>query len=144
MEQVMATLTPGQIFLVCVGVLLAIFGFIITAGNAVEKIVKVWKAVKAPNEAQDSRLDELEEWRKEMDAANLLGRVKDLESWRVDAQGMLGNDKRQLENINSALEASLQVQLALLDHALNGNNVKQMQDARDGLYIYLTHHNKRT
>jgi hypothetical protein len=139
----MATLTPGQVFLVCIGALLAVFGFINTAGSAMEKIVKVFKAAKAPNEAQDSRLDDLEKWRKEIDGARLPARVESLEGWRTDAQSMLSNDKHSLDKINAGLEASFQVQLALLDHALNGNNVKQMQDARDGLYDYLTHPNKR-
>lgn len=143
MEQVMATMTPAQLLLVLCGILLALAGFINTVGSAAEKIAKVWRVAKAPNEAQDSRLDALEEWRKEMAAEDLPGRVKELEGWRVEAQGMLGNDKKQLEKLNDAMEASLQVQLALLDHALNGNNIKQMQDARDGLYTYLTHHNKR-
>lgn len=144
MEQVMATLTPGQLFLAFCGILLAVASFINTAGSAVEKVVKVWKAAKAPNAAQDSRLDDLETWRKEMDTANLQARMDDLEKWRGEAQGMLDKDKRSLDKINSGLEASYQVQLALLDHALNGNNVDQMLSARAGLYDHLTHTTKRT
>ncbi len=124
MEQVMASLTPGQIFLVCVGVMLAVAGFINTVGSANDRIKNARQAAQAPNKAQDDRLN-------------------DLERRMGDVERMLGNDKRSLDKINSGLEASFQVQLALLDHALNGNNIKQMQDARDGLYIYLTHPNKR-
>lgn len=144
MEQAMATLSPGQLLLAFCGVLLAVAGFVVTVGNAVEKIAKVWKAAKAPNVAQDSRLDDLETWRKEIDAANLPTRMGALETWRTDAQGMLDKDKRSLDKINSGLEASYQVQLALLDHALNGNNVDQMLSARAGLYDHLTHTPKRT
>ena len=142
MDQAMATLSPGQLFLAFCGVLLAVAGFVVTVGNAVEKIVKVWKAAKAPNETQDGRLDELEAWRKKMEDARIPARLDELEVWRTEAREMLGNDKRSLDKIDKGLEASFQVQLALLDHALNGNNVKQMQDARDGLYIYLTHPTK--
>lgn len=143
MEQAMAALSPGQLFLVLCGILLAVAGFINTVGSALEKVVKAWKAARAPNEEQDTRLDALEKWRNKMDAAKLLDRVDDLEAWRIEAQDMLGKDKRSLDKIDKGLEASFQVQLALLDHALNGNNIDQMQDARAGLYTYLTHTNKR-
>lgn len=101
----------------------AILAAIVLVGNAGEKIVKAWRAAKAPNDEQDRR-------------------IKALEDDMKTVKGLLGNDKRSLDKINSGLEASFQVQLALLDHALNGNNIKQMQDARDGLYDYLTHPNK--
>lgn len=99
-------------------------GAINTIGNAIEKIAKAKKAVEAPNREQDERLNKLEE---------RMGKV----------ERMLSNDKGQLEKINNGLEASFQVQLALLDHALNGNNIEQMQTARTGLIAYLTHPNKR-
>jgi hypothetical protein len=124
MEQAMATLTPGQVFLVCIGALLALAGFINTVGAAYDRITKARQAAQAPNKEQDTRLN-------------------DLERRMGDVERMLGNDKRSLDKINDGLEASFQVQLALLDHALNGNNIKQMQDARDGLYVYLTHPNKQ-
>lgn len=124
MQQLMASLTPGQIFLVCVGALLALAGFINTVGAAYDRVINARQAAQAPNKAQDDRLAALE------------GRMTEVER-------MLGNDKSSLNKINSGLEASFQVQLALLDHALNGNNIKQMQDARDGLYDYLTHPNKQ-
>ena len=144
MEQAMAVMSPGQLFLALCGVLLAVAGFINTVGNAVERIAKAHTAARAPNKEQNARLDDLEEWRKTMDTANLPARMDDLERWRGEAQGMLDKDKRSLDKINSGLEASYQVQLALLDHALNGNNVDQMLSARAGLYDHLTHTTKRT
>lgn len=120
----MASLTPGQLFLVLCGSLLAVAGFINTVGAAFDRIAKARQAAQAPNKAQDDRLENLER------------RMSDVER-------MLGNDKRSLDKITDGLEASFQVQLALLDHALNGNNIKQMQDARDVLYNHLTHPNKR-
>lgn len=124
MEQLMATLTPGQIFLVCIGVLLATAELVNVVGAAFERIAKAKAKADAPNKAQDDRLRELER------------RMGDVER-------MLGNDKHSLAEINSGLEASFQVQLALLDHALNGNNIEQMQKARDALYVHLSHPNKR-
>lgn len=134
----MENLSPGEIILLCIGGVLALSGFINQTGSALEKIVKAWKAAKAPNEAQDSRLDGLEEWRKEMEAANLPARVTGLETWKTEARGMLANDKRQLAEIHDGMRVSHLAQLALLDHALNGNNVSQMQDAKDALQKYLT------
>lgn len=120
----MENLTPREICVFAVGALLAVAGFINTVGAALDRIAKARQAAQAPNKEQDERLSKLE------------GRMNNVER-------MLGNDKGQLDKINSGLEASFQVQLALLDHALNGNNIKQMQDARDGLLAYLTHPNKR-
>ena len=123
MEQLLATLTPGQIFLVCIGALLAVAGFINTVGAAADRVAKARQAAQAPNKEQDTRLG-------------------DLERRMGDVERMLGNDKLSLDKINSGLEASFQVQLALLDHALNGNNIEQMQRARDALYVHLSHPNK--
>lgn len=122
--ELLENMPPDQICLVAVGIVLAICGFINTVGAAWDRITKARQAVQAPNKEQDDRLDELED------------RVARVER-------MLGNDKSQLDKINAGLEASFQVQLALLDHALNGNNTKEMQNARAGLYDYLTHPNKR-
>lgn len=133
----METLTPGQIVLLVIGGLLAVSGFINQTGSAMEKIAKAWKAAKAPNEAQDTRLDDLEAWRKEMEDANLPGRVGGLEAWRTEAKGMLANDKRELEAIHDGMKVSHLAQLALLDHALSGNNIDQMQGAKDALQKYL-------
>lgn len=133
----MENLSPGAIVLLLIGGLLAVSGFINQTGSALEKIVKAWKAAKAPNEAQDTRLDDLEAWRKEMEAANLPARVDGLEAWKTEARGMLANDKRQLAEIHDGMRVSHLAQLALLDHALNGNNVSQMQGARDALQQYL-------
>ncbi|MBQ5754660.1 MAG: hypothetical protein IIV90_03225 [Oscillospiraceae bacterium] len=133
----MENLTPGQLFMVAIGLVLAFAGFINQAGSAVEKIVKAWKAAKAPNEAQNGRLDALEEWQKEMAAANLPARVEGLEGWRAEAKEMLTKDKKELDDIHAGLRVNHLAQLALLDHALNGNNIDQMQDAKAALQNYL-------
>ena len=137
MAQLMETLTPGQICLVCIGALLAVAAAVNTLGSAVEKFIKARNAVKAPNEAQDARLAALEEWKKEMADANLPARVDALDGWRTKAEAMLTNDKKELQAIHDGLRVNNLVQLALLDHALNGNNITQMQDAKDALQKYL-------
>ena len=86
--------------------------------GAAEKIVQVVKAAKAPNVAQDKRLDELEEWRKNVDR-------------------ILAADKSHLDNIDEGNRATQRALLALLDHGIDGNNIKQMQDAKEALQNHL-------
>lgn len=97
---------------------LAAASAVVLLSNAAEKIVKAWRAAKAPNAKQDERIAALEEWRKEVDSK-------------------LTNDKEQLDEIHNGLRASYQAQLALLDHGIDGNNIKQMQDAKEALQQHL-------
>jgi hypothetical protein len=121
----MGDLTPGEIFAIVCGLVLAAAGAVNTVGSAVEKIAKARKAAQAPNEEQDRRITELEDWRKEtMD-------------WRKDVERKLRNDNDQLQTVNECLRVILQGQLALLDHGLDGNNIKQMQDAKEVLQHHL-------
>lgn len=121
----MGDLTPGEIFALLCGLVLAAAGAINTVGSALEKIAKARKAAQAPNEEQDRRIHELEDWRKEtMD-------------WRKDVERKLRNDNDQLQTVNECLRVILQGQLALLDHGLDGNNIKQMQDAKEVLQHHL-------
>ena len=110
---------------------------VILLANAAEKIAKTVQAAKAPNAVQNDRIGDLEEWRKEMEAAKLPGRVEALEGWKTTADTKLRNDKKELDDVHNGLRASHLAQLALLDHALNGNNIDQMQDAKDALQKYL-------
>lgn len=98
--------------------ILAIASAVVLLSNAVEKIVKAIKAAKAPNELQNARLDALEEWKKEVDSK-------------------LDRDLDRFESLDKGMHVTQRALLALLDHGLDGNNVKQMQDAKDGLQNYL-------
>jgi hypothetical protein len=96
-------------------------GFLLLA-NAAEKIVKAYKAWKAPaaqqNERQNERLDALEAWQKEVD-------------------GKLNNDNARLDAIVDDNRVTQRALLALLDHGIDGNNIKQMQDAKEDLRTHL-------
>lgn len=98
--------------------LLAVASAVVLLSNAAEKIVKVVKAARAPNVAQDARLDALEEWRKTVDSK-------------------LNRDNERLEVIEEGTRASQRALLALLDHGIDGNNIKQMQDAKEALQNHL-------
>lgn len=91
---------------------------IVLLANAAEKIVKAVKAAKAPNDKQNSRLDELEAWKKEVDRTLL-------------------HEKSHLTVIDDGNRVTQRAILALLDHGIDGNNVKQMQDAKAELQEYL-------
>ena len=121
----MGELTPGEIFAILCGLLLAAAGAVNTVGSAVEKIAKARKAAQAPNEEQNRRIHELEEWRKEQT------------EWQKDVNRKLRNDNDQLQAVNDCMRVLLQGQLALLDHGIDGNNIKQMQDAKEVLQHHL-------
>ena len=97
---------------------LATASAIVLLANAFEKIVKAVKAARAPNLKQDERLDELEAWRRTVDHK-------------------LNRDNERLENIEEGDRAIQRALLALLDHGLDGNNIKQMQDAKMALQNHL-------
>ena len=80
------------------------------------------KAAKAPNEQQNERLNALENWRKEVDRK-------------------LDRDNDRLRDIDSGNRVTQRALLALLDHGIDGNNIKQMQDAKEALQDHLINHN---
>lgn len=110
----MANLTPTEI---CTGVL-AIASAIVLLSNAAEKIGKAIQAAKAPNQALNERMDGFDSWRKEVDAK-------------------LAADYKHLNALDAGNRVTQQALLALLDHGLDGNNVKQMQDAKAALESHL-------
>jgi hypothetical protein len=104
---------------------LAVASAIVLLSNAAKAIAQAWKAAKAPNAAQDARLDAQD--------ARMAAMEKRLEK----AERKLENDKAEFTTVNDGLRASYQVQLALLDHALNGNNIEQMQTAKKALQKHI-------
>ena len=112
------TLTSGQIAALCVGLLLAFAGGVNTIGSAVEKFLRVWRAMKAPNDNQNTRLDALE---------------RDVRELKV----YLAQDKKHLDSIDEGNRATQRALLALLAHGIDGNNITQMQHAKEELQDHL-------
>jgi hypothetical protein len=110
----MGDLTLTEIWAWLLGAALAIR----TLSDAAEKIVKAIKVAKAPNDEQNRRLDELEEWRKGVDQK-------------------LINDNNHLSTIDSDNRVTQRALIALLEHGIDGNNIKQMQDAKNELQNHL-------
>lgn len=120
-----ASITPAMVL----AAVLSVASAIVLLSNAAEKIIKAWKAAKAPNDRQDKRMDEFEAWKN-----------GELKKWQEDVERKLNRDKEQLDSIHDGLCASFQAQLALLEHGIVGNNIKQMQDAKETLQKYLIDH----
>lgn len=104
------------------GWIAAVLAAIVLISNAAEKIVQAVKAAKAPNNQQNERLSALEDWRKEVDRK-------------------LVRDNDRLQDIDSGNRVTQRALLALLDHGIDGNNIKQMQDAKEALQDHLINHN---
>lgn len=98
--------------------ILAVASAIVLLSQAAEKIGKAIQAAKAPNTQQNERLDKLERHMEEVDS-------------------YLAKDKERLNNIEDGNRATQRAILALLDHGIDGNNIKQMQDAKEALQNHL-------
>ena len=110
----MEGITPAVIWTT----VLAVASAVVLLSNAAEKIVKAIKAAKAPNNEQNERLDALEEWRDGVDR-------------------ILAADKNHLDSIDEGNRATQRALLALLDHGIDGNNIAQMQHAKEELQNHL-------
>lgn len=110
----MEKLTPEVIW----AAVLATASAVVLLANAIEKIVKAVKLAKAPNLKQDERLDALEDWRRSVDTK-------------------LDRDNERLEGIETGNRATQRALLALLDHGIDGNNIAQMQNAKEELQNHL-------
>ena len=110
----MENLTAEQMWTV----VLAVASAIVLLSNAAEKIVKAWQAMKAPNALQDDRLKALEDWKKEVDAK-------------------LDQDHDRFESLDAGNRVTQRALLALLDHGIDGNNIEQMQHAKEELQSHL-------
>lgn len=97
---------------------LAIASGFVLLSTAAEKIVKAVKAAKAPNVHQDERLDALEKWKEEVDRK-------------------LTQDHDRLRAIDNGNRVTQRALLALLDHGIDGNNISQMQHAKEELQEHL-------
>lgn len=110
----MENLTPTEIW----NGLLALAAAFVLLSNAAEKIGKAIQTAKAPNTLQDERISALEEWKKGVDSK-------------------LDSDHQHLTALDAGNRVTQQALLALLDHGLDGNNVKQMQAAKEALESHL-------
>lgn len=107
-------ITPEKIWAILAWVATAL----ILLSNAVEKIVGIVKAIKAPNAAQNSRLDALE---------------RDM----ILVKEYLSNDKKAIDSLAEGDRVTKHAILALLGHGIDGNNVDEMAKSKHELETYL-------
>lgn len=101
-----------------IGVALAAAGAISTLAAAGNWIVKLVQALKAPNDAQNQRLQKLEEHMQVVDA-------------------FLAADKKRLDGVDESTRVTQRALLALLAHGIDGNHLPQMEEAKQELELHL-------
>lgn len=95
-----------------------ILQLIISGGTVVTLIYALFKFAGSPNRSQNKRLDDLEMWRKE-----------------VDRRLSIGDDHfRDIDNSNQVTQRAI---LALMKHAINGNDIDELRKAEQALEDYL-------
>lgn len=97
---------------------LAVASAIVLLANAAEKIIKGVQLAKAPSKQLDERLGSLE---KRMETA----------------EKKLDRDKEHFDAIDASNRVTQVALLALLDHGIDGNNIDQMQHAKEELQTHL-------
>ena len=113
--------TPSEL----VAFITAIGGAIVTIGAVVALIVKLVKRVKAPELKQDKRIEALEK------------KQKEFEDTIAQFRQYFTNDDNRFKAIEKSNKITQGALLALLKHALNGNDVNSLQDAEKQLEAYL-------
>lgn len=91
---------------------------ILLLAQAAEKVAKAVKAARAPDIVQNDRLKALEDEMKQV-------------------KQYLTNDNDRLNGLDATTRITMRAQLALLAHGIDGNNVKQMEDAKKEIEEYL-------
>lgn len=113
--------TPAEL----VAVIVSICGAITAVGAVVALFSKVADKLKAPERAQDKRLELIE--------IKVDKHEKTLEKY----QEFFTNDDNRFKSIEKSNKITQSAILALLKHALNGNDINSLQKAEKDLENYL-------
>ena len=105
---------------------LAIFGGLITVFTLWNLIEQRVKSVKAPTTNLEERVAAIE---RKLEF--------DIHATFVEYEQRFKNDKLRLESIEAGNKVTQKAILALLEHSIDGNNLKEMQDARTDLKNYI-------
>lgn len=116
--------------------ILSVCGAIAGIGAAIAVLVKFNTFLKKPNHEQDVKIEAMEERITKMSGE--VDAIKDLLASK-DSQYMdlFKRDKARLDAQENSMNMLLRANFALLGHALNGNNVEQMQSAFNDIQEYL-------
>lgn len=113
--------TPTQL----IALILGISGAIVTISAAIGVITKALEKIKEPETAQNKRLELIE--------IKLETHDKVLEKY----QEFFTNDDNRFKAIERSNKVTQNALLALLKHALNGNDIDALKDAEKCLEAYL-------
>lgn len=95
-----------------------ILQLIISGGTVVTLIYALFKFAGTPNKSQNKRLDDLEAWKKD-----------------VERRLSTGDDHfKEIDNGNRITQKAI---LALMKHAINGNDIDELRKAERSLEEYL-------
>ena len=97
---------------------LAIFGGVLVVLNVWTNIEMRIKALTAPSESLEER-------------------ITLIEHKLLDYDSKLARDKARLDSIEEGNKVTQKALLALLSHAIDGDNVKELKEAKDELQAYL-------
>ena len=114
-------LDPSEFMTLVMGACAAI----ITISQAVSIVVNAIKKIKEPETVQNSKLEEISKKIDVMDA-----RFKVHEEF-------FDKDNRRINAIEEGNRITQKAILALMTHAIDGNNIKQLTEAKDALNDYL-------
>ncbi len=117
--------TPGQI----ISMILGTCGAIVTISAAIAVIARAITKAREPNRVQDERIETLED---------KVGRIEDrlqLGNRRFEADAdRVDTLEKSMKATNKVIIESLQ---ALTSHAIDGNNIQELKDAKKSLDEYL-------
>jgi hypothetical protein len=101
-------------------------GALITLSSVTNVILKFFEWKNKPNQIQDEKIRSLEKT------------LEDHEKRFTDYDRFFLHDKARLDDIDRSNKVTQRALLALLSHAINGNDVDNLQRAKDDLEDYLT------
>lgn len=115
------TFTPAQL----IALVLGICGAIVTISAAIGVITKALDKAKAPEKAQNERLDAHEK------------RLNALDEVVVKFREYFDNDDKRFKAIEKSNKITQSALLALLKHSLNGNDTESLKKAEKSLEEFL-------
>lgn len=118
-------MTEKQALLWVLGVLGSLCAGAITVDKVLDIIHKYIKKAKAPDDAQNKRLDEMDR------------RLRTLEAGYTQHSLALGRDLSRFGEIDEVNRLTLEAVRALLESKLNGNNVAAIQASKSKIDNYL-------
>lgn len=100
-------------------------GVILSLWGVLGIIYKLIQIARKPEREQDERIKKLED------------EIKEVQGQQVKIMEYLANDKEHIKSLTEGTAVTQKALLALLGHAIDGNNDQQMRDAREALHNYL-------